>query len=80
MSQSDESVVALKPCPFCGGRAETRDEVIVSPIYDPKTGERVGSEALHYENTGCPECGIWFELDDDEHSEHTTCELWNRRA
>lgn len=67
------------PCPFCGGKAETREEVIVNPTYDPKTGAYVDAEVVYYERTGCPKCGVWFELAEDE-PEGLTIERWNRRV
>lgn len=69
----------LKPCPFCGGKAETRDEVIINPIHDQETGAYVDSEVVYYEQTGCPTCDVWFYIGEDE-LEWTTVEKWNRRA
>lgn len=69
----------LKPCPFCGGEAETHDEVDVNPIHDLITGAYVDAEVIYYERTGCPKCDIWFHIEEDE-PEGTTIEKWNRRA
>lgn len=71
--------VDLKPCPFCGGKAETRDELAEFPIPDPKTGACVDVETIYYEQTGCPACDVWFYIEEDE-PEFTTVEKWNRRA
>ena len=72
------SNVELKPCPFCGGKAETHDDVIVNPILDQK-GAYVDADVAYFEHTGCPKCDIWFELSEDE-PEGTTITKWNRRA
>ena len=69
----------LKPCPFCGGRAETHDEVVVNPCIDHRNGAYIDADVSYFERTGCPACDIWFELADDE-PEGLTVERWNRRA
>lgn len=68
----------LKPCPFCGGKATTKSWVHVDPIIDPDTGACIDADTYYYEQTGCPNCEIWFFIGEDE-SEDTTIKKWNRR-
>lgn len=69
----------LKTCPFCGGVAITKSGVHVEPIIDPDTGAYIDANTYYYEQTGCPDCEIWFFIEEDE-SEDTTIKKWNRRA
>lgn len=69
----------LKPCPFCGGKAETHDEVIVMPYIDYKTGAYYDADVNYHERTGCPKCDMWFYIEEDE-LEGTTIQKWNRRV
>lgn len=70
--------IELKPCPFCGGKAETHDKMDVVPIIG-QNGAYVDADLYYYEWTGCPKCNIWFNLGEDE-PEGLTLEKWNRRA
>ena len=67
----------LLPCPFCGGKAETYEEINVEPLID-KFGAYVDADVSYIERTGCPKCDIWFWIGEDE-PEGTTVERWNRR-
>lgn len=69
----------LKPCPFCGGEARTRSRVHVEPVIDQETGAYIDADTYYYELTGCPDCDIWFFIEEYE-SEGTTIKKWNRRA
>lgn len=65
-------------CPFCGGEAIHRSEVQVEPILD-ENGAYIDADTYYFEMTGCPACNIFFDIEEDE-SEGTTIEKWNRRA
>lgn len=75
----EDNNIELKPCPFCGGKAETHNEVDVNPIHDLVTGAYVDADINYYEQTGCPACDVWFYIGEDE-PEGTTIEKWNRRV
>lgn len=70
--------IKLKPCPFCGGKAETKSCVNVTPIID-ENGAYVDADTSYFEWTGCPICDIGFYIVEDE-PEGVTIERWNRRA
>jgi Lar family restriction alleviation protein len=67
----------LKPCPFCGGKAELYSCEAEHDIYDSKTLEYVETE--YYTKYGCActscDCTIAEML-----SEQNVIEAWNRRA
>ena len=69
----------LKPCPFCGGKAEYHSKVQVIPEIDENGAYVDVREILYCEETGCPTCEIWFFICEDE-PEGITIERWNRRA
>lgn len=69
----------LKPCPFCGGKAEHKEGLHITPVYDDNGAYVDISECIYYEQTGCPTCNIWFDLWEDG-PEGITIEKWNRRT
>jgi len=69
----------LKPCPFCGEEARTWSKVHVVPVIDQETGAYIDADTYYYEQTGCPNCDIWFFIGEDD-SEDTTIKKWNRRT
>ncbi len=69
----------LKPCPFCGGKAEYETSLNVSPLID-NNGAYVDYDDMSYwERVYCKECGAEISIADDEKDE-ITIEKWNRRA
>ena len=58
----------LKPCPFCGGKAEIR---YVQGYSDWKTGKQLSYFVL------CTQCLTTI---DNFHSEKKAAQFWNRRA
>ena len=69
----------LKPCPFCGGKAEFKSSIKVEPILDAN-GAYIDADTFYWEQTGCPKCDIWFTNLDDDEKEEITKDRWNRRA
>ena len=68
----------LKRCPFCGGEAQTKSNILVTPIID-ENGAYVDADTSYWEWTGRPICEIGFDLAEDE-PEGTTIAKWNRRC
>ena len=74
------SMIELKPCPFCGGKA-----------YFKSADESIDG-TFHNASCGCHSCGIemwsnykkshygWAEKEDFEKSNQQAREAWNRRA
>ena len=69
----------LKPCPFCGGKAEYHSSVETIPEIDENGAYIDCLDMIYREETGCPACDIWFYNGDDD-PEEITIERWNRRA
>ena len=44
----EDNNIELKPCPFCGGKAETHNEVDVNPIHELVTGAYVDEDINYY--------------------------------
>ena len=67
----------LKPCPFCGGEADTYDYVAVRDIYDAGTLGYVDTEVYTKYGCGCHVCGAMVA---EQMSKEKAIEAWNRRA
>lgn len=58
----------LKPCPFCGGKAEIRH---TQPVCDKKTNKQCGYFAM---------CLTCLTTSDNYNSDEACAEHWNRRV
>lgn len=65
----------LKPCPFCGGKADTYEYEEEQVIYDPLGC--VDKKIYTLYDVECPECGYCIV---DKVSEQEAIEAWNMRA
>ena len=69
----------LKNCPFCGGKAEFHSQIDTVPEIDENGAYVDCIDMIYHEETGCPNCNIWFYNSDDD-PEEATAVRWNRRA
>lgn len=70
--------VYLKPCPFCGGRAEYEATLNIIPIQD-EGGAYVDADMLYWEKVHCTQCGVEIVSDSDDEEEEITIKKWNQR-
>lgn len=68
----------LKPCPFCGGKAEYHSLLDTEPTRD-KDGYYIDADDTYYEYVRCTVCGAEISSFDDDEDEEITIEKWNRR-
>lgn len=70
----------LKPCPFCGGKAERRDDLVVMPIIG-SNGAYISAEVV---GGGywieCMQCGVSTKWFDPERDAADVDDAWNRRV
>ena len=70
----------LKPCPFCGGKAERRDNLAVMPTID-SNGADIGVEGV---GGGywieCTECGASTKWFDPGRDAADVDDAWNQRV
>ena len=70
----------LKPCPFCGGKAELKGGIRITPVID-ENGAYIDADFECYpswvECTKCYATGQSFDKDDKD--EEKAIEAWNRR-
>lgn len=67
----------LKPCPFCGGKAEIYNYEASRDIYDSHTLGYVDTEYFTLYGVGCTECSC---IIGEKKSKEEVIEVWNRRA
>ena len=65
----------LKPCPFCGGKAELKSKYLFSNV-----GWGKSYDSYHGECTNCGEKGDYFNTIDHLNAKAQAEEAWNRRA
>ena len=67
----------LKPCPFCGGKANVYEYEAEQAIYDKDTLGFLDIERSARYGCGCPVCGCIIA---DKTSKEQAINAWNRRA
>lgn len=67
----------MKPCPFCGGRADIYEYECEQNIYDSNTLGYIGTEYAIKYGCGCRVCGC---IVAEKMSKQTVIEAWNRRV
>jgi hypothetical protein len=70
------SEIELKPCPFCGGEAETYECETSNDIYDIDTLGYVDTEYYMVYGVGCCNCGCVIA---EMKTEEKAIEAWNTR-
>lgn len=74
------TMMELKPCPFCGGTAKFVSGIKCTPIYDSDGAAIDIDDMVYWERTFCTECGIEYSVWDEDIEEGITIQRWNRRA
>lgn len=69
----------MKKCPFCGGKAISKDNGGLEPAFDSHTGEFIGMQREFGDMfwVECKECGA---CGSEKESPEEAEEAWNRRC